>query len=99
MEIVAEIHVGRRRLLRGCLQSGMRVESGHNRQPAGVRNPEDSNAAIVARYVLEQPLDSVVRVGALVDGFWIALVARTAQHHESPVRLVSSPNVLEYKNV
>ncbi len=68
MEVVAEEHVGRRGLLGGGLERGVRVEQRHDRQPTAVGDAQHAHAAVVAGHVLDQPVDGVVGVGAFVDG-------------------------------
>ena len=100
MEVVAEEHRRRRCLRRRGLERGMRIEDRHHCQPAGVRNTELPDAAVVVRHVLEQPLDRVVRVRRFVDRLRVALVlAQRPQHHELPFGRVAAANVLEDEDV
>ena len=99
MEVVAQEHVGRRRLGRGGLECRVRFEQGHHRQPARVGDAQHADAAVVVLHVLDQPVDRVVRVGALVDGLGLTRVPRSPDHHERPLRLVPAANVLEDEDV
>ncbi len=78
MEVVAQEHVGRRRLRRGRLEGGMRLVQSHDRQPAVVGNAQHADLAIMPAEILDQPVDRVVGVGALVDRFGVGRVARGA---------------------
>jgi hypothetical protein len=98
VEVVADPHVGRGGLGRDGLDGGMRVQHRHHGEPAAVGDAEDADAA-VARDVLQDPLDRVVRVGRLVDRARVALVADRPQHHELSLGLRPSPDVLEHEDV
>ena len=99
MEVVADEHVGRRRLRRHGLERGMRIEHRDDGEPTRVRHAHHPDAPVVVRDVLDEPLDRVVRVGALVDRLRILLVAHLAEHHELPFGLVSPADVLVHEDV
>ena len=67
VEVVAEPHVGRRGLGHDGLESRVRVEHGHDREPGAVARARDAGAAVVTGNVCEEPFDGVVGIGALVD--------------------------------
>ncbi len=69
MEIVTQELVGGRRLLGNRLERRVRVEHGHHRQPATVRDAEHACTPVVVGNMLEEPGDRVVGVSALVNGF------------------------------
>ena len=54
---------------------------------------------MLSGHVLQQPLDGVVGVGALVDGLGILAIARLAQHDELPFGLEPAANVLQHEDV
>ena len=99
MKVVAQEHVPGRRLRRGRLERRMRVEHRHHGEPAGVRDAEHPHAAVVAGHVREQPVDRVVRVGALVDRVGDAMVAQRPHHDEAALRGVTPADVLEREDV
>ena len=70
--VVARKPVGDRRLGRGGLQGRVGVDHPARRVEARVGDPPQADPAVVVRHVLDQPVDRVKRVAALVD------VARTA---------------------
>ena len=67
IDVVAHVVVGGRRLRRRRLQRRMRVDDARRDVEAGLRDADHAGAAVVVRDVLQQPLDGVVGVGALVD--------------------------------
>ena len=77
----------------------MRVEHRHHRQPAAVRDSQHARAPVVVGDVLDQPGDRVVSIGALIDRFCIAFVARRPEHHELALGFVAPADVLKHENV
>lgn len=70
--VVAREEVGHRRLRRHGLEGGMSVDHAGRRVETGVRNSPDADLAVVARQVLDQPIDGVRDVRAFVDLLWSA---------------------------
>ena len=99
MEVVAEEHRRRRRLWRYRFERRMRIEHRHHREPTQIRDAEHADAPVVARHILEQPLDRVVRIGALVERRGIARRARRALHDERPFGTELSAQVLKREDV
>ena len=99
MKVVAQPHIRRGRLRRDRLQRRVRLESPHDGGPAIVGNAEHADAPVVARNILEQPLDRVVRIGALVERRGIARRARRALHDERPFGTELSAQVLKREDV
>ena len=64
--VVAVEHVGHRGLRRNSLQCRMRIDHAHGREKAGVRDAVHAHVAVVVAHVLDQPLDGIPGVGALV---------------------------------
>ncbi len=77
----------------------MRIERAHHREPRRVARADHADASVVVGHVLEQPLDGVVGVGALVDRLGILAIARLAQHHELAFGLEAAANVLQDDDV
>src|SRR5262249_39592189 len=98
-KVIAEIGVGHRRLGRRRFQSGMWIDRGNSGQPAAVRNTEDADPAIVPRDILDQPINGVVGVRALIDRLAGIRSAWRASHHEFTFGLETTANVLIHKNV
>ena len=94
VEVVAEPHVRRRRLRHDGLQSRVRVEHRHDREPRAVAGARDADPSIVTGYVGEEPFDGVVGIGALVDALRVLALARLPEHDEGSLRVESSSNVL-----
>ena len=99
MEIVTQVHVGRRGLLGNSFQRRMRIDHRHHSQPPAIGNPQHSRASVVVGHVLEQPLDGVVGVRAFVNCLCVALRARWPHHHELALRFVAPANILKHENV
>ncbi len=99
MEIVAQVHVGRRGLLGNSFQRRMRIDHGHHGEPAAVGNPQHARASVVVRHVVEQPLYGVVSVGALVDRLRVAFGARRPHHHELTLRFVTPADILKHEDI
>ena len=74
VEIVVHPLVRRRCLLADGLQRGMRLQQSHRGGEAEVGDPEDPDSA-VARNILDQPVDGVVSVSALVDDLRVCPVS------------------------
>src|SRR3972149_11982800 len=75
----------------------MRIKHRHDGQPSVVGNAQLAYSSVVSRDVLQEPFNAVIGVGALVNSFgvlfWVSL------HDKRPLRFVSAPYVLEYKDV
>ena len=99
MEVVADPHVCGRGHRHDGLERGMRIERAHHREPRRVTRADHADAAVVVGDVLEQPLDGVVGVGALVDRLRVLAIARLAQHHELALGLEAAANVLQHDDV
>src|SRR5581483_1580397 len=99
MEVVAEEHVGGRGLLGNSLKRRMGVDQRHGRRPAGIGDAPHADAPIVVGNILEQPLNGVVGVGALIRALGIGGRARRALHDECPLRFESAAQVLEDEDV
>ncbi len=84
VEIIAQEHVGRGSLLGGRFHRRMSLDRPHDSRPAAVRNAEHPGAAIVVRDVLQQPVDRIIGVRALVDRTRILPVAGHPLHFEPP---------------
>src|SRR5689334_5091911 len=77
----------------------MRVDEGHQRQEAVVRNAENADASVSLGNVLHQPVNRVVRVGGMVHvGRVLRPVQRTI-HHVVAFGTVLAANVLDHANV
>ena len=99
VEVVAEPHVGGRGLRRDRRERRVRLERPHDRRPAPVGDSEHPGLAVVARDVLQQPLDRVVRVGPLVEGLLVGRVAGRPLHHERALGAELAAEVLEDEDV
>ncbi len=75
MEVVPDEHVGRRRLRRGALERGVRLDDPFHDLVAGGRSADHADPAVVVRHVFEQPIDGVIGVAVLID-----LPARLLRH-------------------
>ena len=64
--VVAIEHVGHRSLRRNRLQRRMRIDHAHGREESRVRDAVHAHVAVVVAHVLDQPLDGVPGVSALV---------------------------------
>ena len=99
VEVVAQEHVGGRCLRRRGFERRVRVEHRHEGEPAGIRYPEHSHAAVVVGDVREQPVYRVVRVGAFVDRLRVAPLAGRSEHDELALGRVAPADVLEREDV
>src|SRR4051812_17419782 len=77
----------------------MRIDQRGGGKPPVIRYAPDADAAVILRNILNEPVDRVVRVGALIDGLSCAFVPRRAVHKEFPFGIVAAANILEYKNI
>ena len=83
MEVVAQKHVCRAGLLGCCFQRRMGVEQGHCGCPPCIRDAADSDLPVVIADVVNEPFDSVISIGCLIDGQHLIECARmppTTQH-------------------
>ena len=78
--VVAHEEVGHGSLRRRGFQRGMRVDDAGGSVEAGIGNSPDSGVAVVVGHVLEQPVDGVVEVGAVVDVLFRLLVVDVGTH-------------------
>ena len=83
IDIVAHVVVGGRCLRRRRFQRGMRMDDAGGDVEAGLGDADHSGAPVVVRDVLQQPVDRVVGVRALVDLFW-------------PLGRIEGPHLLEF---
>ena len=77
----------------------MRVDGCDCRQPAVIRNAENADLPVVPGNVLDQPIDRVIRVRALVNRLRFLPVAHRAVHQKLSFGTEASANVLEYEDV
>ncbi len=96
-EVVAHPGVAHRRLRADRLQGGVGAERGDGREPAGIRHAEDAHLPVVAGHVLHEPVDRVVRVGALVGPRVPRL--RGAVHVERSLGPEPPPDVRQHQDV
>ena len=105
MEVVAQEHVGGRRLRRCRLERGVRIEHRHHGEPAWVRNAQHAHSTVVVRHAMDQPFDRVVRIGAFVHRARVPALARWPggpggpHHDELPLRRVAAADVLKDEDV
>jgi len=81
------------------LRAGLRLDRRHDRRPAGIGDTEHADASVVALHVLEQPVDRVVGIGALVQRLRVARRARRALHHERAFGSELAADVGEHEDV
>ncbi len=94
--VVADEPVGDRRLGRHGLQRRVGVGQRHGRVEPGIRDPGDPDAPVVVGHVLDQPVDGVPGVAALVDVFVASLVRIVRPHiNERALAHIAAPHVLE----
>src|SRR5437764_14610476 len=60
---------------------------------------DKSRAAVVVWNVFHEPIDGVVIVCALVDGFWIFRIAHRPLHDEFAFGAIAAANVLKDEDV
>ena len=96
-EVVAHPGVPHRGLGADRLEGGMGADAGHRGEPAGIGDAEHAHLPIVVGDVLHQPVDRVVRVGALV-GAGGARVGRPV-HVEAALRAVAATDILHDPDV
>ena len=77
----------------------MRIEQRDRRRPTVVRDAHDPDASVVVRDVLDQIIDRVVCVGALVRRLRIAFIARRTEHLENTLGICAAANILIDENV
>ena len=65
----------------------------------GIRDAEDADAPVVVRHVLEEPVDRVVGVGALVGAFRVGGIVQRAVHEELALAAESPADVLVDEDV
>ena len=99
VEVVAEPHIGRGRLRRDRLEGRMRLECAHDGGPSVVRHAQHAHPSVVTAHVLQQPVNGVVGVGALVERRSVALGARRALHDERAFGSELPADVLEDEDV
>ena len=98
MKVITKKHVGGSCQFADCFQGRMRFDDRHYHQPAWIRRAKHSDATIVVRDVLGQPINRVVCVGTFVDRIWIARAARRTLHHKLPFGLKLTANILKGKD-
>lgn len=100
MEVIKE-PIGDRSLWRYSLECRMRVDCACGSIKAWVRNPPLANVSIVSRQRLDQVLDRIVRIGALVDAADRSGHLGYMRSHidELPTTHVPTSNILENKDV
>src|SRR4051812_33548000 len=76
----------------------MRIDDGHYDQPAGIRRAEHAHSTVVARDVLDHPINGVVRVSPFVDVCGILRTTRWTGHDKLSFRLELAANILESKD-
>ncbi len=93
MHVVAPEPVRLRRLGRNRFQSGVGIDHSGGREKALVGETPKAGPSIVVRHVLDQPIDRIVRIGALVGVAARALVSPERTHlNEHAVGPVASAN-------
>ena len=92
--------VGHRRLGRRGFDGGMRIDDARGSVEPRIRDTPDADAAVVVGHVLQQPLDRVVGVGALVDvGVRLRLVDVRPHLDEIAFRQITPADVLKHEDV
>ena len=98
--VVAHEEVGHRSLRRGGLQRGMRVDDAGRSEESRIRDSPDSGVAVVVRHILEQPVDGVVEIAAVVNILLRLLVVDVRTHFdELALRHVAAAHVLKNEDV
>ena len=77
----------------------MWVDARHRREKARIRHPQHARASVVVGDVAEQPLDGVVRIGALVDALRIRGIVQRPVHEELALTAEAPANVLRHEDV
>ncbi len=98
-EVVAHPNVDHGRLRRNGFDGGVGIDARHHGEKARIACADYAYAAIVAGNIFEHPGDSVVGVGAFVDGFRIRVIGERAHHDEFALALVAAANVLADEDV
>ena len=81
------------------LERRVRIDQGHERQEAVVRNADDADLSIAFRDVLHEPVNRVVRVGGVIDGRRILRTAQRSVHHVIALGSVLPAHVLDDADV
>ncbi len=81
------------------LQRRMRMDDGHQRQEAVIRDAQHAHLAVALRHILHQPVDGVVGIGRLIDGRRVLRPVQRPVHHEVALRAVLAANVLGHADV
>ena len=100
VSVVAHEEVGHGRLGRSGFQRGMGIDDAGRGEEAGIGNSPDAGVAVIVGNILEQPVDGVVKVGAVVDvlfGFFVVDVR--AHLDERALGHVAAAHVLVDENV
>ena len=100
VDIVAEEPVDQGRLGRDRLERRVGVDQAGGGVEARIRDAPEADLAVVVRHVLDQPIDRVERVAALVDVLGPGLLDDLrADVHERPAGAEAAPHVLIRDNV
>ena len=98
--VVAGEPVGDRGLRRGGLERGVGVDHAGGRVETRVRDAPHTDPAVVVGDVLDEPVDRVERVGALVDVGGAGLLRLVRPHvDEFTLRHPAAANILVHDDV
>jgi hypothetical protein len=99
VEVVTEPHVGGGRLGRDRLEGRVGLQGAHDGGPAVVGYAQHADSAVILRDILEEPVDGIVRIGALIQGLRVSFITRRALHDEGPLGAELAADVLEDEEV
>jgi hypothetical protein len=77
----------------------MGADAGQGCEPARIRCPQYSHFTVVARQILDQPVDGVVRIRRLVDPFRTPRVDLRPHHHELALGAEAPSDILRDEDV
>src|SRR4051794_26357986 len=76
----------------------MRLKQRHRRGPAAVGNSPDTRSPVVARHILDKPIQCVPRVCTLIDPMSV-LISRVSIHHEFTFRFKAASQILPHEDI
>src|SRR5262245_3997849 len=98
-KVVSHPKVSDWRLRGNGLESRVRADERHRGKPTVVRDSHDANASVIMRHVLNEPVNRVVSVRALVDRLHVARVPWRAHHYELSFGIKLPTDVLKDEDV
>ena len=100
IRVISHEEIGHRSLRRRRLQRWVRIDDARRGKESGIRDSPDAGIAVIVRNVLEQPVDRVVEIAAVVHILLGFLVVDVRPHlDERSLRHITPSDILKDENV